>query len=103
MGAGAVPGGDRHPRHADAPGAVVEAEPSGEEPVAEGDVEQVAAARACGRHRARHHLTPDVEVAGRVGDDRGLALGPGRGVNPRELGPWNRQEAEWVLLAQIRL
>src|SRR6266849_3323489 len=103
MVARGVPGGDRYHGHADALGAVVEAEPAREEPVAEGDVEQVAAVRARGRHHARHHLTPDVEVAGGVGDDRGLALGPGGGVDPSELGARNRQEAERVLLAQIRL
>jgi hypothetical protein len=101
--AGGVAGGDRDHGHADSLGAVVEAEPAREEPVAEGDVQKIAPARARRRHHTRHHLAPDVQVLGRVGDDRRLALGAGRGVDASELIARNRQEPERVLLAQIRL
>jgi len=95
--------GDRHDGHADTLGTVVEAEPSREEAVAEGDVQQVAAARARGRQRARHDLPPDVEVAGRVGGDSRLAFGAGGGMDPGDLSPGHGEQAERILLAEVRL
>src|SRR5207249_8431387 len=94
---------DRHDGHAEALGAVVEAEPAREETVAERDVQQVAAARAGGRERARHHLAPDVEIAGGVGGDGRLALGAGGSVDPGNLWAGHGQEAERVLLAEVAL
>src|SRR5437899_12846755 len=98
-----VPRGDRHDGHPDSLGTVVEAESAREEPVAEGDVQQVAAAGARGDQRAGHDFAPDVEVSGAIRGDRRLALGAGRGVDPRDLSTGHRQEAERVLLAKIRL
>src|SRR6266850_4125372 len=103
MMARGVPGGDGHDGHADSLGAVVKAEPAGEEAVAEGDVQQVAAARARSRQRARHDLAPDVEIAGGVRRDGRLALGAGGGVDPRDLASGDGQEAERVLVAEVGL
>jgi hypothetical protein len=94
---------DRHDGHPDALGAVVEAEAAGEEPVAEGDVQQVATARAGGRQRARHDFAPDVEVPGAIRGDGRLALGAGGRVDAGDLSTGHRQEAEGILLAKIRL
>src|SRR5207249_9102993 len=94
---------DRHDRHPDALGAVVEAEAAGEEPVAEGDLQEVAAARAGRSHHARHDLTPGLEVARRVPDDGGLALGAGGGVQACDLAELHGEEADRVVVAQIGL
>src|SRR5205807_9834916 len=94
---------DRHDRHADALAAVVETEAAGEEPVAEGDLQEVAPARAGRSHHARHDLTPGLEVTRRVPDDRGLALGAGGGVETCDLAELHGEEAERVMVAQIGL
>ena len=54
--------GDRDDRRAEPLGALVEAEPAGEQPVAVGVVDDHARPHAGHRHAARHHLGPDVEV-----------------------------------------
>ena len=58
--------GDRDDRAAEPLGAVVRAEPAGEQPVAVGHVHDVPGPAAGGADRARHHLGPGVEVVVRV-------------------------------------
>ena len=94
---------DRHDGHADALGALVKAEPAREEPVAEGHVEHVAAARPGRRQHARHHLAPDLEVTRCVADDGRLAFRPRRGVDAGDFGELHREEAERVRVAQLAL
>ena len=53
----------RDHRAAEALGAVVRAEPAGEQPVAVGDVNDVAGPAAGGADRARHEVRPGVDVA----------------------------------------
>src|SRR6266852_5811814 len=95
--------GHRYDGHADSLGAVVEAEPTREEAVTEGDVQQVAAACAGGRQGARHDLAPDVEVPGGIGGDGRLAFGAGGGVDSGDLSAGHRQEAERILVPEVRL
>ena len=64
---------DRHHRAAEPLGAVVRAEPAGEQPVAVGDVHEVPGPAAGGPDRARHHLGPRVDVVAGVADDGRLA------------------------------
>src|SRR6266403_5877943 len=103
MVARGVARGDRYDGHADPLGPVVEAEPAREEPIAEGDVEEIAATRARRRQRTGHDLAPEVEIAGGIGGDGRLALGAGRRVDPRDVPARHRQEAERILLAKVGL
>src|SRR3989442_590443 len=103
MMARGVPRRGRHHGHADALGFVVKAEPAREEAVAEGDVEQVTAARACGRQRACHPLAPDVEVAGGVRRHSRLAPGAGGSVDPDDLAARHGQETEGIVVAKVGL
>ena len=96
MMARGVARGDRHDGHADPLRPVVEAEPAREEPIAEGDVEEIAATRARRRQRTGHDLAPEVEIAGGIGGDGRLALGAGRRVDraraPGEAPPGGRTD-----------
>jgi hypothetical protein len=82
---------------------VVEAEAAGEQPVAVGVVDEHPRAHAGHRHRTRHHLAPDVEVAGGVADDRRPPTGAAGGVHAHEPLARHRQQPERVVLAQVLL
>ena len=84
-------------------GTVVKAQPSREETVAVGNLYQLAGLGAPRGEGPRHHLPPDLEIAPRVADHGGLALGAGGGVDARQLGLRHREEAPRVLIAQIGL
>ena len=84
-------------------GAVVEAEPAGEEAVAVSDVDD--GARPCSRRRQcpRAAVGPGGEVGTRVGDDRRLPPRPGGGVDPDALLERHLEESEGIRVAQLRL
>ena len=84
-------------------GAVVRAEPAGEQPVAVGDVHQVAGTAAGGVDGARHHLGPDLEVVVRVAHDGRLARRTGGRVHAADLAPRDGEHAEGVVLPQVLL
>src|SRR5262249_29482683 len=65
-----VPARRRDDRAAEALGAVVETEATGEEAVAVRDVDERAGPGACGRKTTRAAVRPGREVAARIGDDR---------------------------------
>ena len=92
-----------HDRHPEPLGAVVVAEPAGEEPVAERVVEHHPRLRAEHREAARVDLGEELDVGARVADDRGLAGRPRRAVDAHDLLPRHGEEAERVVIAQIDL
>ncbi len=95
--------GHRHHRCAQALGAVVRAQPAGEQAVAVGVVHHVARARAGRGHRARHQAGPGFDVLLGVADDGRLAGRARRGMQARQLRHRAREHAERVVVAQIGL
>ena len=93
--------GDRHGGQAEPLGAVVESEPAGEQPVAEGVVEDVAGLGAHAGERARHQVRPQVEIGPGVADDGRLAGRSRGGVQPQQLLARHREQAERVIVAQV--
>ena len=100
---GREPRRDRDDGRAEALGALVKAQPAGEQAVAVGVVDEHPGTHAGDLHAARHHVGPHVEVGRRVGDDRRLAARPARGVDPRHLLARNGEQAERVVVAQVGL
>ncbi len=88
---------------ADPLAAVVEAEAAGEEPVAVRVVDDHSGADPGHRHAAGHHLGPGLEVGARVADHCRLAVRAAGGVDAHDLISRDRQQAERVVLAQVRL
>ncbi len=97
------PAADRHDGAAEPLGAVVGAEPAGEQPVAVGDVADVARTTAGRPDRAGHHLAPGVDVLPGVADDGRLARRTARGVHPHHLLARHREHPERVVGAQVGL
>ena len=94
---------DRDDRRAEPLGAVVHAEPAGEQAVAVGVVDDVAAPDAGARQRAGADLGPGVDVAQRVADDGHLAGRARGGVDAHDVGQRHGEEAERVVVAQVLL
>ena len=88
---------------AEALGAVMRAQPAGEEAIAIGHVHLHARTCAAGPDRAGHHVGPGVDVALRVADDGRLAGGARRAVDPSDLVLRNGEHAEGIVVAQIGL
>ena len=84
-------------------GAVVRPEPAGEQPVAVGDVDQVARAAARGPDRPGHDLGPGVEVRRGVADHGRAARRTAAGVHARDLLARHGEHAERVVVAQVGL
>ncbi len=99
---GAAPG-NRHHGASQPLGAVMGAEPAGEQPVAVGVVHDVSRHHAGARERTRHQLAPAVEVAAGVADDGRLAGGAGGGVQTQQLPAGHGEHAEWIGVAQVGL
>jgi hypothetical protein len=97
------PARHRDHRGAELFGAVVRAEPAGEEPVAIRDVDDVAGAPARRADRACHHGRPHVDVLGRVAHDGRLAGGPRRRMDAHHLLAWHCEHPERVVVAQVDL
>ncbi len=95
--------GHGHDGAAEPLGAVVEAEPAGEQAVAVGVVDDVAGARAGAGERPRHQAGPQVEIAARVADDRRLAGGAGRGVEAQHVLLRHREQAKGIVVTQVGL
>ena len=84
-------------------GAVVEAEPAGEQPVAVGILHQHAGPAAGGAHAARDDVGPGLDVAPAVADHRRLSGRAGRGVDAQQLLARHRHHPERIILAQLAL
>ncbi len=95
--------GDRDHRAAELLGAVMRAQPAGEQAVAVGHLHDVAGAPARGADRARHQVGPGVDVALRVAHHRRLAGGARAGVHAHDLLARHREHAERVVVAQVLL
>src|SRR5499433_2246825 len=95
--------GYRHHGEAHVLGPIVEAEPAREETVAVGDLEEMTRLRPRRGEGTGHHLAPDGEIAPRVADHGGLALGARGGVHARELALQHGEEAPRIVITQIRL
>ena len=79
------------------------AQTAGEEPVAEGVLEDVTTVQSTGGEGARHDLRPDVHVLARIGDHDGLAGGTGGGVQTHHIPDRAGEETEGIGVAQVRL
>jgi hypothetical protein len=88
---------------AEALGALVEAQPAGEQPVAVGVVDDHPRVHAGHPQAAGHELGPRLEVRARVADHRPAAAGPTRGMDPNELLASDREEAERVVVVELGL
>ena len=95
--------GDRHHGAAELLGAVVYAEPAGEEAIAIGIVDDHAGAAAGRADRARHHLRPGVDIGLRVADDDRLARRAGGGVYAHQLLARHGEHVEGIVVAKVRL
>ena len=93
----------RHHRAAQPLGAVMRAQPAGEQAVAVGIVDDVARPRAAGVERARHQVGPGVDVARRVAHHRRPAGRAARGVHAHALLARDGQHAEGIGVAQVGL
>src|SRR5215218_8618405 len=91
-------GGRPEPLHA-----VVEPQPSGEEPIAVGDVNDVLRRRAGAADRAGVDVSENLDVGARVGDDRRLVPRPGGGVDPDRLLERHRQQPVRVAVEVLLL
>ena len=94
---------ERHHGQAQPLGAVVRAQPAGEQAVAVADVHHVTRPRTGGADAARHGVGPDVDVLLRVADHGRLAGGAAAGVDAHDLLARHGEDAEGVAVAQILL
>ena len=92
-----------HDGHPEPLRAVVVAESSGEQPVAERVVEDHPGLRAEHGQAARVDLCEERDVGARVADDGGFAGRPRRTMDAYDLLPRHGEEAERVVIAQVRL
>ena len=83
-------------------GAVMRAEPAGEQAVAVGDVHHIARPAARGADRARHQRRPG-RCRARCSPPPSAAGGATGGVQARDLAARHREQAERVVLAQVLL
>src|SRR5215211_4402685 len=91
-------GGRAEPLHA-----VVEPQPSGEEPVAVSDVDDVLQPRAGAADRAGVDVGEELDVPRGVGDDRRLVPRPRGGVDPDRLLERHRQQPVRVAVEELLL
>ena len=82
---------------------VVQAEAAGEHAVAEGDLGDVAVVGAGGDGEPADEVGPRLEVRLRVAADHGLARGPGRRVELDDFAHGHGEQAEGVVVAEVRL
>ena len=93
--------GHRHHGAAELFGAVMRAEPAGEQAVAIGVVHDHAGAAAGGADRARHHLGPDVDIGLGIADHDRLARRAGRGMDADHFLARDREHVEGIIVAQV--
>ena len=93
----------RHHGAAEPFGAVVRAQPAGEQAVAVGVVDDVAGLDPGAGERTRHHVGPAIEVGPAVADHRRLSGRARRSVHAQQLLARHREHAERVIVAQVRL
>ena len=98
-----LPAGHRDHRAAELFGAVMGAEAAGEQPVAVGDVDDVARPAAGGVDRAGHQVGPHVDVGLGVADDGRLAGRAARGMDAHHLLARHGEHAVRVVVAQVLL
>ena len=94
---------DRNGGEAEPLGAVVEAEPAGEQPVAIGIVEDVAGPGAHAGERARHQVRPEIEIGLGVADHGRLAGRARGGMQPQQVLARHGEQAERISVAQVGL
>ena len=83
--------------------AVVEAETTGEQPVAIGDVHFVARPPAAGSNRARHQPGPETDVAARIADHSRFSGCAARSVDANDIAHRHGKHAERIVLTKILL
>ena len=95
----------RHGDHraTEALGAVMGAQPAGEEAIAIGHMRLHAGATAAGPNGAGDHIGPVFDVALRVADDCRLAGGSRGGMNAGDLVLRHGEHAEWIVVPQVGL
>ena len=98
-----LPARDRDDRAPEPLGAVVGAEPAGEQAVAVGDVDRHAGPAAGGADAAGDDVGPGGEVAVGVADDGRLSGGAAAGVDAPHLVPRHGEHAEGVVRPQVVL
>jgi len=101
--AGRVAPGNRDDRCAQRLGAVVRAQPAGEQAVAIGILDDVALVQPAGGQAAQHDIGPNLHILLGVGDDNGLARGAAGGVQPHDLPHRAGKQAKGIRVAQIVL
>ena len=94
---------ERHHRQAQLLGAVVRAQPAGEQAVAVAHMHHVAGPRATGADAARHAVRPGVDVVLGVAHHGGLARGAAGGMDAHALLARDGEHAERVAVAQVLL
>ena len=94
--------GDRHGGQTEPLGAVVESKPAGEQSVSEGIVEDVAGLGAHAGERTGHQVRPQGEVGRGIADDGRFAGRSRGGVQPHQVLARHREQAEGVIVAQVR-
>ena len=95
--------GDRHHGATQALGAVVRAQPAGEQAVTMRDMNDVRTAGASGTQRAGHDVGPVVDVIARVANDGRLAGRAARGVDADDVVERHREHAVRIGFAQVLL
>ena len=95
--------GDRDHRAAEPLGAVMRAEPAGEQAIAVGDMNLHAGPSAGGADRARHQVRPVVDVGLGVSDHGRLAGGARRSVDADDPVLRHREHAERIIRPQVGL
>ena len=95
--------GHRDYRAAEPLGAVVSAQPSGEQAVAVGHMHLVAGRAAGGADRTRHDVGPAVDVALGIADHGGLSGGAAGGMHAHHIAHRHGETVEGVGVAQILL
>ena len=98
-----LPAGHRDHRATELFGAVMGAEAAGEQPVAVGDVDDVARPAAGGVDRAGDQVGPHVDVGLGIADDGRLAGRPARSMDAHHLLARHGEHAVGVVVAQVLL
>ena len=98
-----VAAGDGNHSRADALGAIVRAQPTGEESVAVCVLHDVAFVQAAGRQAAHHDRGPNIHVLLGVRDHDGLAGGPAGCVHAHHIAQRGREQAKGISVAQVSL
>ena len=81
----------------------MQAQRPGKQAVAEGNLDDVLIRHAGSRPNAGDQLRPGVDVLFGIHADRGLAGGPGGGVDAHNIFHWARHHAKGIIVADVIL